>query len=139
MDDELRDLAIRVLIACIAVTWLVVLWRADRDPGLKNFRFLDLVTTKDGHIDRVAFMELGTWVIFSLIVVLLSMRNKFTENFAFIYVGFPAVRAGLITFQKMLTPAPPPATEGTVTTKDTTDTTKTVTRTVEPPAKGKGK
>ena len=136
LDDELRDLVIRVVIACVATTWLVILWRGERDPALKNFRVHGLIMSKEGFIDRVAFMELGTWIIFSLIVVVLVMRDRFTENFAFIYVGFPAVRAGLVTMQKMLNPMAAPT--GTVTIKDTVETTKT--RTVDPQPKGqKGK
>lgn len=94
MTDELRDLAIRVLIVCTAVTWLVILWRADRDPRMKKWSFLAFVTTRDGYPDRVAWMELGSWVALTLVLIVLTMHDKLTEWFALIYAGLPSIRAG---------------------------------------------
>lgn len=130
MGDDLREVAIRTMIVCVAVTWLVILWRADRDESLKNFSLAGFVMTKEGFPDRPGIMELGTWIIFSLILMYLAAHDKFTEGLAFIYVAFPAVRAGVVSFQKGQAPPAPPFPQGTVITEDTTKTTKT--RKVEP-------
>lgn len=134
MSDDLRELAIRALIACVTVTWLVVLWRGNRDPAMKHFSFQGLIMTRDGFIDRVAVMELGSWIVLSLVVIVLTANNKITEWLIFIYVAFPAVRAGQVSMQKAFIAAPEPNT----TTTTTADSSKTVTRTVDAP-KGKGK
>ena len=97
MSDDLRDLAIRALIVCVALTWLVVLWRAHRDPALKNFSIPALIMTRDGFIDRVALMELGTWFAMTLTLIALTAHDRLTEWFAFIYAALPSIRAGQVS------------------------------------------
>lgn len=108
MSEELRALAIRALIVCVAVTWLVVLWRAHRDPGLKNFSVPALIMTKDGFIDRVALMELGSWFAMTLTLVTLTAHDRLTEWFAFIYAALPSIRAGQVSMLRANLQAPPP-------------------------------
>ena len=98
MNAELRELAIRSLIAVVAVSWLVILWRGNRNPALKNFSIPALIMTRDGFIDRVALMELGTWMTTTVLMVILALHNKLTETFAVIYVAFPAIRAGQVSW-----------------------------------------
>lgn len=131
MNDELRTLAIRALIACIAVTWLVILWRADRNKAFQNFSFLGYITTHDGYPDRPATMEIGSWVALTMTLIVLVSNDRLTEWFALIYAGLPAIRAGQTSWLR--SNAAPPA-PGTVTT-ETKETKKVETgSTVAPPA-----
>ncbi len=129
MTDELRELAVRVLIACVAVTWLVILWRSHRDPRLVNFSFPGLIMTREGYIDRVALMELGSWITMTLLLIMLAAHDRMTELYATIYVAFPAVRAGQVS---MLRANLPVQQTGTTVT-DTVETSKTTARTVNAP------
>jgi len=122
MSEELRDIAVRVLIICVAVTWLVILWRADRNPSLKNFSALGFFTTKEGYPDRPGTMEFGSWIALTLTLIVLVAYNRLTEWFVLIYAGLPAIRAGQASWMRA---NPPPAVPGTVST---TDTSRTVTK-----------
>lgn len=125
MNDELRTVAIRVLIICVAVTWLVILWRADRNPLLKNFSIIGYLSTKDGFPDRPGTMEIGSWVALTMALVVLVTNDKLTEWFVLIYAGLPAIRAGQASLMRAYPAAVAP---GTTTT---TDTSKTVTQVTE--------
>jgi len=118
VTEELRELAIRILIACIAVTWLVLLWRGHRNPAFKNFSLPGLVMTKEGFIDRTAVMELGSWITMTLVLITLTAHDKLTETMAVIYVAFPAVRAGQAAWLRSTTPTP----ASTVTTEESRST-----------------
>ncbi len=107
MNPDTRDLAIHVLIACVGVTWLVVLWRADRNPVFKNFSLLGFITTRDGYPDRPGFLEMATWFAYTLMLFVLVLHDHLTEFFAVIYVAFPAVRAGQVAWLHAGNPQPP--------------------------------
>ena len=107
MTPELRELTVRLLIVCVAVTWLVILWRADRNPVFKKFSLLGFITTRDGFPDRPGFMELGSWFAFTLVMFVLVLHDRLTEWFAFIYVAWPAVRAGQVAWLHAGNPQPP--------------------------------
>ena len=107
MDPDLRDFAIHVLIACVGVTWLVVLWRADRDPVFKNFSILGFVTTRDGYPDRPGAMEMGTWIAVTVLMIILALHDKMTEWYMGVYIAFPAVRAGQVAYLHSGNPQPP--------------------------------
>lgn len=111
MSEETRELAARILIACIGVTWMLVLWKGHKDDKMENFTFQSLIMTKDGYMDRVAFMEMGSWIWFGLILLWLTVHDKFSENYALIWVGFPAIRAGVSSGIKAFTLPTLPITE----------------------------
>ena len=108
MSEELRDVAVRVLIICVAVTWLVILWRADRNPLFKNFSVMGYITTKDGYPDRPATMEIGSWLALTMTLIVLVTNDRLTEWFALIYAGLPAIRAGQASWLRA-TSEPQPA------------------------------
>jgi len=126
MTEELRELAIRALIVCVSVTWLVILWRADKNPELPNFSFRALISTRDGYPDRVAIMELGSWIAFTVVLVVLTLRDRLTEWFCGIYVFAFVVRGAHAAYLKATNPPEP----GKITT---TMASSTRTQTVEGP------
>ena len=126
MSEELQELAIRLLLACVAVTWLVAVLRADKDKRAPNFTLRLLISTKDGYPDRVAIQELGSWIAFTFVLAVLTMRDLLTEWFAGLYVGVFVLRGAYSSFLRATRPPEP---EGTVTA--TTSTTQT--RTTEGP------
>jgi len=117
MTPDLKELALRVLIGCVALTWLVMLWRGDRNPALANFSFLGLITTKEGYIDRVGVMEFGSWIALTLTLIVLVMNDKLTEWMVLIYAGLPAIRAGQGAYLRASNP--PPASTTTTTETST--------------------
>ena len=133
MTEELRTLAIRALIACVAVTWLVVLWRADRNKKFENFSFLGYITTRDGYPNPPATMEIGTWIALTMTLIVLVANDKLTEWFVLIYAGLPAIRAGQTAWLR--SNATPPA-PGTITTDTHEKTTQEI---VSKPVKPEGK
>lgn len=100
MDHETILLAYRVAIATVAVTWLVVLWRSNRDPRLKNFNIISLVMNKEGFADRIAIMELFSWIVLTLVLIKLTWASQLTEWFVLIYAGLPTARAGQAAWLK---------------------------------------
>lgn len=126
MTDDLRQLAIRVLIACVAVMWLIILWRADRDKAFRNFSILGYLTTKDGYPDRPATMEIGSWVALTMTLIVLVANDRLTEWFALIYAGLPAIRAGQTSWLRSNAAQPAPGTVTTETKKVETRTTDVV-------------
>lgn len=91
--SALEELGFRVLIACVGVSWLVILWRSHRDPRLKNFSIVGLVMTRDGHADRIAIMELFSWLALTFVLIKLTWASQLTEWFVLIYAGLPTARA----------------------------------------------
>lgn len=92
VDPELRELAVRVLIALVALTWGVVLWRLHRDPDMPNFTFKNLIATKDGYPDRVAIEELGAFIAMTSVLIVLTLRTQLTEWFCGIYTAIFVLR-----------------------------------------------
>ena len=123
MSEELRTLAIRALIACVAVTWLVVLWRADRNNKFENFSFLGYITTREGYPNPPATMEIGSWIALTMTLIVLVANDKLTEWFALIYAGLPAIRAGQTSWLRSNAAPPSPGTVTTETKKVETRTT----------------
>jgi hypothetical protein len=124
MSDELRELAIRLLIGCAAVTWMVVLWRADRNPALPNFSFRNMFATREGYPDRAAIMEGGSWLVMSAVVVIAVLRNSTSiEALCGIYVGAFVLRAAHSAYLHATNPPLP----GTISrTHESTIDTRTV-------------
>ena len=92
MSEEARELVIRLLIVCAAISWLVILWRMDANEKMPNFSFRNLIATRDGYPDRVAVMEMGAWLGMTGALIVLTLRNQLTEWFCFSYVGAFALR-----------------------------------------------
>ena len=120
MSDDTLELAVRILITCVSVTWLVILWRADQSAAMPNFGFRNLISTKEGYPDRVAIMELGAWLAMSAVIVIAVLRSA-TElaTLCGIYVGAFTLRGAAASVTHAMSP-PTPAVPGVVTTTDTT-------------------
>jgi hypothetical protein len=129
MSEELRELAIRLLIGCAAVTWMVILWRMHQSPSMPNFSFRNMFSTRDGFPDRAAIMEGGSWLVMSAVVVIAVLRNSTSiEALCGIYVGAFVLRAAHSAY---LHATNPPLPGRTTTTQESS----TQTRTVEGPEK----
>lgn len=87
MDEaDLTELAIRALIACVSVTWLAIVWHADRNPALKNFTIVGFVMTRDGFPDRVAFGEITVLAAMTTWGSVMVLRNQISEWFITAYL-----------------------------------------------------
>jgi hypothetical protein len=129
VSDELRELAIRLLIGCTAVTWMIVLWRMHQSPSMPNFSIRNMFSTRDGFPDRAAIMEGGSWMVMSAVVVIAVLRNSNSiEALCGIYVGAFVLRAAHSAYLHASNPQAP----GKITT---TQESSTQTRTVEGPDK----
>ena len=103
MSDDLIELTGRVLIVCLSVTWLVILWRADRNEAMPNFSFRNLIATKDGYPDRVAIMELGAWGAMSAVIIIAVLRNAVElATLCGIYVGAFTLRGAAASVTKAM-------------------------------------
>ena len=122
MTEDTQQLAIRVLIALAVLTWGLALWRAHRDPKFENFSIPGFVMTKEGFPNSVALMEIGSWVVYSVILIALTMKGALTETYVLIYVAFPSVRAAYGGYLRAQNPLPLSTT--------TTQSTETITTTV---------
>ena len=124
MSEEARELVIRLMIMCAAVSWLVILWRMNNNEGMPNFSFRNLFATRDGgYPDRVAIMEIGSWVGMTGALLVLTLRNSLTEWFCAIYTGVFVLRGAHSAYLH----ATKPPFQGTVTTKqESSSQTRTV-------------
>lgn len=121
MSEGLEELGLKLLLTCVAVTWLVALLRAHKDPRYPNFTLRALISNRAGYPDRVAIQELGSWIAFTLVLGVLTARNLLTEWFVTVYVGVFVLRGAYSAFLKAKAP---PEAEGTVTrTTSTTQST----------------
>ena len=100
MSEEARELIVRLMIVCVAVTWLVILWRMDQSDKMPNFSFRNLIATRDGYPDRVAVMEIGAFLGMTGALVVLTLRDKLTEWFCLAYVGAFALRGAHSAYLK---------------------------------------
>lgn len=100
MDDSILSLALNLLVVIVALTWCVILLRGNADPKLGNFSLQGLIMTRDGFIDRVALMELGTWISLTLVLIGMAINRSLTEWFVLIYAALPSIRAGQSSWLK---------------------------------------
>ena len=121
MSEEARELVIRLLIVCAAVSWLVILWRMNNNEAMPNFSFRNLIATRDGFPDRVAVMELGSWLGMTGALIVLTLRDKLTEWFCLAYVGAFALRGAHAAYLH----ATKPQEQGSVTTTQESSSTQT--------------
>lgn len=105
MSEETRELVIRLMIACVAVTWMVILWRMDQNDAMPNFSFRNLIATRDGYPDRVAVMELGAWLAMSSVILIAVLRSS-TEisMLCGIYVSAFTLRGAAASITKAMKP-----------------------------------
>lgn len=120
MSEALEELGLKLLLTCIALTWLVVLLRAHVDPKYPNFTLRALISNRAGYPDRVAIQELGSWIAFTLVLFVLTVRGLLTEWFVSVYVITFVVRGA---YSAALKAKAPPEPEGTTTTSTTTSKT----------------
>ncbi len=127
MSEELTELIIRVFIICVAVTWLVIVWRMDQSEAMPNFSFKNLIATRDGYPDRAAVMELGAWLAMTAVIIIAVLRTASElATLCGIYVGAFTLRGGASAWIHATKPQTPGKTV-------TTQTSATQTRTVEAP------
>ena len=108
MTEELKELAVRLLIVCVAVTWLVIVWRLHRDPAMPNFSVRNLFATREGYPDRVAIEEIGCWVVMTAVVLIAALRNSLSlVELCGIYVGVFTLRGAHTAYLRAKNPLQP--------------------------------
>lgn len=120
MMERIAELAVHLLLACIAITWLVSLLRADKDPKYPNFSFRAMITNRAGYPDLPKIQEFGSWIAFTLVLGVLTARNLLTEWFVTAYVVTFVARGA---FSALLKSKAPPVPEGTTTVSSVQTTT----------------
>ena len=125
MSDDLTELIARILIVIVTVTWGVLLWRTEQSDKAPNFTWRNLVSTKEGYPDRVAIMELGSWVAMTAVVIIATLRAA-TElaTLCGIYIAAFTLRGGTAAWVKATNP--PPVGSSTVQTDSSSTVTSTV-------------
>ena len=113
MSDELRELVIRLMIVCAAVSWLVILWRMDQSAAMPNFSFRNLIATRDGYPARVAVMEIGSWLAMSSVILIAVLRsNSEIATLCGIYVAAFVARSMHSAYLKAVNPEQKPKEPG---------------------------
>lgn len=110
--------------ALLLLFLLVLIWsfyKAQRDPA-NVINLFDLVMDK-GRINRISVAFMVTLCVTSWVIIRQALDGKLTEG---MFVGYGAMWVAPLVAKLFSTPQAP----GTVIT-DTTDTSKTVTSTVE--------
>lgn len=120
VNEELQEFSARILIAVVAVTWLVLLLRASRDPAYDNFRLIGYIATKEGYPDRVATAEVTVLLAMTLWGTIMVLRNQMSEWFIGTYVLAFVLRGAHSAYLKAAHPATPGTT--TVETSSKTET-----------------
>lgn len=84
-----------VVLFCLVLAFVgFTLWRWHTDPKLESFCLVDLVA-EDGKLSGRKFMEMGSWVIGSVILVVMTVRGTVTEAFLLTYCAtFSGARLG---------------------------------------------
>lgn len=72
------------LFAVLLSAFAFFLWRWHTDPKLENFCLVDLIA-EDGKLSGRKFMEMGSWVIASLILIVMTIRGTISEAFLLAY------------------------------------------------------
>ena len=119
MSDELRELAVRVLILVVAITWLVLLWRGNQSESAQNFTILGYFTTRDGFPDRAATGETTALIFMSAWGSVMVLRDQMSEWFIAAYVVSFVARGGYAAYLKAAHPTAP----GSVTTSSSSSST----------------
>lgn len=107
MSDELQEFAARILIACVAVTWLVILLRANQNQAYENFSLFGYIATKDGYPDRVATAEATVLIAMTVWGTIMVLRNQMSEWFIGTYVLAFVLRGAHAAYLKAAHPAEP--------------------------------
>jgi hypothetical protein len=123
MTGELIELAARVLIVCVSVTWLAIVWWAVRNPLLGHFSFLGFITTRDGYPDRVAFAEMTVLLAMTTWGSIMVLRDQMSEWFVTAFVLTFVLRGAHAAYLKAVHPLAPGSSSTTSTS--TTSTTAT--------------
>ena len=119
MNDDLKEIAGRVLIVCFAVTWLVILWRSHRNPAYANFSIVGYISTKDGFPDRAATGEVMALLAMTTWGTVMVLRNQMSDWFVGAYVASFVARGGYAAYLKATHPPEP----GSVTTSSSSSST----------------
>lgn len=82
-----------LLLTLFILTGLVTFYKIQSSKEYENFNCIDLITTKDKHIDRPALMEFSVFVVMTWGFVIMVMRDKIQEWYVAMYVGAFVFRA----------------------------------------------
>ena len=78
----------------LLLPWLFVLWRWHRDEGYKKFDLMDLIA-EDGKLSARKFMEVGSWQVATVILIVMTDRGTVSEAFLLTYCAtFSGARLG---------------------------------------------
>lgn len=74
------------MLLAVSMAWLIAwLWKLNRDPEYRNFRLIDLITTRQGYISRPAFMETGAFLMLTFAFAVMLVRGTPPEWFVGLY------------------------------------------------------
>lgn len=122
-----------ILMLVVIAIWLSV-YRAHKANGssrYNKFNLIDLITTREGTIDRPAFMEVTAFIVMTWGFIYLTGSGKLTEWYAGIYIGAFVLRAAHSAFLKCRDHGPHPLAGGGEM-KSTITKTETVTPATPP-------
>jgi hypothetical protein len=115
-EIEMGDIvmfALLVLAATGAIWSLYVAHKTNGSSHYNRFNLIDLICTKDGRVDRPAFMEIGTWCLMAWGFIVLVTKNQWGLLVAYgglwtgVFVTRAAHAAWLRSTSKEELPAPP--------------------------------
>jgi len=110
------EFAIRALIGCISITWMILLWKAHLDVNAPNFTFRGFVSTKEGFPDRVALCEITVLISMTTWGSVMVLRNQMSEWFVTAYLAVFVLRGAHAAYLKSHTPPEKPGSSAVTTT-----------------------
>lgn len=94
------------ILALIATTVLISMWRFHRDERYKKFNLVDVITARDGRISRPAMMEFGSWVIASWYIIIQANRSEDIHIELGLYLTTFVARAAHAAYMNSQNPSP---------------------------------
>lgn len=91
--DTLIVNILNMVMAVILALGLISLWRVNLSDQYKQFNLIDLVTTREGRVNRPALQEFGVFIVMSWGFAVLVNNGGLTEWYVGIYVGAFVLRA----------------------------------------------
>lgn len=109
-----EDLLLNGILLLLAIAIAISLISAHRQNGTsryKTFNLIDLIATRDGHADRPAFLEMGTFALMAwgFIVLVNKAQWGLLVGYAGLMTSVFVLRAAHAAILKSRDPAAPPA------------------------------
>lgn len=115
MIDDIGDIVMFSLLGLVAFAVIVSLYRAHRlngDSHYRNFNLIDLIATREGKVDRPAFLEMATFMLIAWGFIVLVTKQQWGLLVAYggMMVGAFSLRAAHSAWLKSSQPKEPPTT-----------------------------